>query len=55
MIAWIINFLKKFILGSTDVNANGIADRDEILKMIENKLAKKREKENNKKLKKLLK
>jgi cytidylate kinase len=55
MIAWLINFLKKFILGDTDVNANGIADREEILKMIEIKLAKKREKENNKKLKKLLK
>jgi hypothetical protein len=55
MIAWIFNLIKKFILGNTDVNANGIADRDEILKMIEQKLAKKQEKENNKKLKKLLK
>ena len=55
MIAWIINFIKKFILGDTDVNGNGIADRNEILKMIEIKLQKKREKENNKKLKKLLK
>jgi hypothetical protein len=55
MIAWLINFLKKLILGDTDVNANGIADREEILKMIEIKLQKKREKENNKKLKKLLK
>jgi cell shape-determining protein MreC len=55
MIVWLINFIKKFILGNTDVNANGIADRDEILKMIEHKLERKREKENNKKLKKLLK
>jgi len=55
MIAWIINFIKKFILGNTDLNANGISDRDEILKMIENKLIRKREKQNNKKLKKLIK
>lgn len=54
MISWLINFIKKFILGDTDINSNGIADREEILKMIELKLSKKRDKEYNKKLKKLL-
>lgn len=55
MIAWLINFIKKFILGETDVNGNGIPDNKEILKMIQDKIDKKKLKENKKKLKRLLK
>jgi len=55
MIAWLINFIKKFILGETDINANGIPDNQEILKMIQDKIDKKKLKENKKKLKQLLK
>jgi len=49
------NFIKKFILGETDINANGIPDNQEILKMIQDKIDKKKLKENKKKLKQLLK
>lgn len=55
MINWLINFIKKFILGETDLNNNGIPDNKEILKIIEQKLKDKREKENKKILKKILK
>mgnify|MGYP003656258793 CR=1 FL=1 len=54
MISWIINLIKKFILGETDLNNNGIADSKEILKLIQDKIDKKKEKENKKKLRKLL-
>jgi uncharacterized membrane protein (DUF106 family) len=54
MIAWIIDLIKKFILGQTDLNNNGIPDSKEILKLIQDKIDKKREKENKKKLKRLL-
>ena len=55
MLYLIINFLKRLILGDTDLNNNGIPDNKEILKLIQNKIDKKKEKENKKKLKKLLK
>ena len=55
MFSWLVNFIKKFILGEIDLNNNGIPDNKEILKLIQNKIDKKREKENKKKLKKLLK
>tara|TARA_R110002051_G_scaffold13663_2_gene45322 strand:+ start:2530 stop:2697 length:168 start_codon:yes stop_codon:yes gene_type:complete len=54
MISWIINLIKKFISGETDLNNNGVADSKEILKLIQDKMNKKREKENRKKLRKLL-
>ena len=49
-----INFIKRLFLGETDINANGIPDNKEILKMIEEKLKDKREKKNKKLIKKLL-
>ena len=54
MISWIINLIKKFISGETDLNNNGVADSKEILKLIQDKMNKKREKEEKKKLRKLL-
>jgi len=54
MISWIINFIKRLFLGETDINNNGIPDNKEILKIIEQKLKDKREKENKKLIKKLL-
>ena len=52
---WILKFIKKFLLGETDINNNGIPDNKEILKIIEQKLKDKREKKNKKIIKKLLK
>ena len=54
MFNWLVNFIKKFILGETDLNNNGIPDNTEILKLIQSKIDKKKEKENKKLLKKLL-
>jgi len=54
MISWLIDFIKKLILGETDINENGIPDNKEILKLIQSKIDKKREKENKKLIKKLL-
>lgn len=51
----LINFIKKLFLGETDINSNGIPDNQEILKMIQDKIDKKKLKENKKKLKRLLK
>jgi hypothetical protein len=55
MFAWIINFIKRLFLGETDVNHNGIPDNKEIVLLVENYLKSKKEKENRKILKKILK
>ncbi len=55
MLNWIINFLRRLILGRTDLNNNGIPDNKDILKLIQDKLEKKKQIKNKKFLKKILK
>lgn len=47
--------LAKFCLGETDLNDNGVPDNKELVKIVENYMNQKKEKENKKKLKKILK
>jgi hypothetical protein len=47
--------LVKFFLGETDANNNGVPDNKELVLLVENYLKNKREKENKKILKKILK
>ena len=47
--------LAKFCLGETDLNNNGVPDNKELVKLVENYMNQKQEKENKKKLKKMLK
>lgn len=47
--------LAKFCLGETDMNNNGVPDNKELVKLVENYMNQKQEKENKKKLKKMLK
>ena len=46
--------LGKCLRGETDINNNGIPDNKELILLIENHLKTKREKENKKKLQKIL-
>jgi len=55
MIYWILNLLKRLILGQTDLDGNGIPDSKDIARMIQAKLDKKKEKKDKKIIKKLLK
>lgn len=47
--------LAKFCLGEIDVNSNGVPDNKELVLLVENYLKSKKEKENKKILKKILK
>ena len=47
----VISYVKSFISNETDLNNNGVPDRDEIVKYNLEKLDKKELKENEKKLK----
>tara|TARA_A100000171_G_scaffold48147_1_gene55165 strand:+ start:750 stop:935 length:186 start_codon:yes stop_codon:yes gene_type:complete len=47
----VISYVKSFISNETDLNNNGVPDRDEIVKYVLEQLDKKELKENEKKLK----
>lgn len=47
----VISYVKSFISNETDLNNNGVPDRDEIVKYVLEQLDKKELKENQKKLK----
>jgi len=49
------NLLIKFCDNQTDINDNGIPDRDELIKVIEEQLNSKKAKKNKKILKKIIK
>ena len=49
------NLIMKFCSGETDLNGNGLNDRDEILKVVEQYIMRKELKENEQKGKKVLK
>ena len=49
------NLIMKFCSGETDLNGNGLNDRDEILKVVDQYIMKKELKENEQKGKKVLK
>ena len=49
------NLIMKFCSGETDLNANGLNDRDEILKVVEQYIMRKELKENEQKGEKVLK
>ena len=48
-------YLAKFFMGEVDINSNGIPDNKELLILIQNHIKNKKEKQNKKILKKLLK
>jgi len=49
------NLLIKFCDNQTDLNNNGVPDRDELIKVIEEQLKNKKSKQNKKILKKIIK
>ena len=51
----LIKFLVKFCDNQTDINNNGIPDRNELIKVIEEQLNNKKAKQNKKILKKIIK